>query len=226
MTQIFGHRGASSVAPENTIEAFAAAARLGADGVELDVRRTMDGAMAVHHDAALIDGRLIVELGAGDLPPDLVLLDAALRACASMRVNVEIKNVQFDPDFDASQRVAAQVVELVNAMGIADQIIVSSFGLAAINAVRAVDPTIVTGWLTMASYDQSRALDTAIENGHGALHPHFSTVTAQLVSAAHAAGLAINTWTVDDPSDMRRLAAMGVDAIITNDVALAVATLR
>lgn len=226
MTGIFGHRGASAVEPENTLAAFAAAARLGADGVELDVRRTADGAMAVHHDAALADGRVIVSLAAVELPPEVPLLDAALRACGSLRVNVEIKNVPIDPDYDPSEGVAAQVVDLVNTMGVADQIIVSSFGLAAIDAVRRRDPSVATGWLTLPSYDQMRALDTAIENGHGALHPHFATVTEELVAAAHAAGVAINTWTVDDPSDMRRLAAMGVDTIITNDVALAVATLR
>ncbi len=226
MTEIFGHRGASAVEPENTIAAFATAARLGADGVELDVRRTADGAMAVHHDAALPDGRVIVSLAATELPDGVPLLDAALRACGAMRVNIEIKNVPIDPDYDPAERVAAQVVDLVAAMGVADQVIVSSFGLAAIDAVRALDPSIATGWLTVPNYDQMRALDTAIENGHGALHPYFSTVTDELIAAAHAAGVALNTWTVDDPSEMKRLASMGVDAIITNDVALAVATLR
>lgn len=226
MTQVFGHRGASSVEKENSLEAFAAARHLGADGVELDVRRTADGAMAVHHDAVLSDGRVIVAVTAAELPEDVALLDAALRACGPMRVNIEIKNVPIDPDFDPTESVAAQVVDLVGAMGVADQIIVSSFGLAAIDAVRALDPSLATGWLTIPNYDQMRALDTAIDNGHGALHPYFTTVTEELVAAAHAAGVAINTWTVDDPSEMERLAALGVDAIITNDVALAVATLR
>lgn len=226
MTRIFGHRGASLAEQENTIAAFSTAARLGADGVELDVRRTRDGEMAVHHDAALGDGRRIFELDASSLPGHVARLDTALRACGSMQVNIEIKNAPFDPDFDASERVAAQVVELVNAMGVAHQVIVSSFGLSAIDAVRTLDPSIATGWLTLPSFDQLRALDTAIEHGHGALHPHFSTVTNELVGAAHAAGMAITTWTVDDRSDMESLAAMGVDVIVTNDVALAVATLR
>jgi glycerophosphoryl diester phosphodiesterase len=195
MTQIFGHRGASADKRENTLAAFTAAARLGADGVELDVRRTADGAMAVHHDAALADGRVIVEMKAAALPDHVPLLDAALRACAPMRVNIEIKNVPIDPDYDPTEAVAADVVELVDAMGVADRVIVSSFGLAAIDRVRALDPS-------------------------------FATVTAELVNAAHAAGVAINAWTIDDPSEMKRLAELGVDSIITNDVALAVATLR
>ena len=60
MTQVIGHRGASRAERENTLEAFHAAVAQGADGVELDVRRTADGALAVHHDAHLPDGRAIV----------------------------------------------------------------------------------------------------------------------------------------------------------------------
>lgn len=226
MTAIWGHRGASAVKPENTIEAFAEARRLGADGVELDVRRTADAALAVHHNADLSDGRFIYELEAGALPSSVAMLDAALDACGSMTVNVEIKNVPVDPDFDPTEAVAGQVVDLVVARGVVDQIVVSSFGLAAIDAVRARGAGIATGWLTLVNYDQMRALETAIERGHDALNPYFTAVTQELVDAAHDAGLAINTWTVDDPEEMRRLADLGVDAIITNDVALALRTLK
>ncbi|MEY2397260.1 MAG: glycerophosphoryl diester phosphodiesterase [Actinomycetota bacterium] len=226
MTLVFGHRGASAVERENTIAAFETAARLGADGVELDVRRTADSAMAIHHDATLADGRVIVEVPALALPSDVPTLRDALVACAPMHVNIEIKNVPIDPDYDPTEALAANVVSLVQQMGVGARVIVSSFGLAAIDAVRALDPSIATGWLTLASYDQLRALDTVVEHGHSALHPFFTTVTSELVTAAHAAGVAVNTWTVDDADEMRRLAALGVDALITNDVALAVATLR
>lgn len=226
MTQIWGHRGASAVRPENTLDAFAEALRLGADGVELDVRRTADGAMAVHHNADLADGRFIYELERGALPPSVALLDAVLDATGPMMVNVEIKNVPVDPDFDPTETVAGQVVDLVTARGAVERVVVSSFGLAAIDAVRARNAGIATGWLTLVAYDQLRALETAVERGHNALNPYFSAVTAELVNAAHDAGVAINTWTVDDPDEMRRLADLGVDAIITNDIATAVATLR
>jgi len=226
MMQIWGHRGASSVARQNTVAAFTLAAELGADGVELDVRRMADGAMAVHHDAAFADGRAIVALVARDLPDDVPLLREAIAAAGAMTVNVEIKNVPIDPDFDPEERVASQVAALVREMGVATQIVVSSFGLAAIDASRAVDPAIATGWLTLAAYDQLRALDTVVERGHSALHPFHTTVTAELVDAAHTAGVRVHTWTVDDPDEMRRLADLGVDAIVTNDVALAVRTLR
>ena len=62
MVRVIAHRGASAAAPENTIEAFLLARELGADWVELDARRTRDGAIVVHHDDTLADGRVIVEL--------------------------------------------------------------------------------------------------------------------------------------------------------------------
>ena len=224
--QIWGHRGASAVQRENTLDAFRAAAELGADGVELDVRRTADGALAVHHDATLPDGRVIVEIPAVALPSDLPMLRDALVACGSMTVNVEIKNVPIDPDYDSEETVASAVVALVAEMGIGEQIVVSSFSLNTINVVRAADPRLATGWLTVPSYDQLRELETAAEHGHGALNPHHTVVTAELAKAARAAGLALNAWTVDDPDEMHRLADLGVNAIITNDVAVAVRTLR
>jgi glycerophosphoryl diester phosphodiesterase len=223
---ILGHRGASSVETENTLAAFVRARELGADGVELDVRRSADGALVVHHDAHLADGRVIVEIGRGDLPDYVPLLQDALVACGSMFVNVEIKNVPVDPDWDPEEHVAARVAALVNELGMRDRVIVSSFGMGAIDAVRAADASIATAWLTIPNYDQLRAIETAVEHGHAALHPHFTVVDAALVAAAHDASLLLNTWTVDDPQEMQRLAAIGVDTIVTNDVALAVATLR
>ena len=223
---ILGHRGASAELPENTLEAFIRAGQLGGDGVELDVRRSADGALIVNHDATTPDGRLIVEVEEFGLPLYMPNLRAALEACAGKFVNIEIKNVPIDPDYDPDERIAAAVVSLVQEMEIASRVVVSSFGLAAIDAVRAADPSIPTGWLTISAYDQLRALDTVVEHGHGALHPHHTTVTPELMDAARAAGVLVNTWTVDDPVEMQRLADMGVNAIITNDVALAVQTLR
>src|SRR3954468_3922079 len=107
---ILAHRGASSSHRENTIDAFRASGPMGADWVELDVRRTADGALAVHHDAHLADGRAIVELAASDLPAHVPLLAEALAACAPMGVNVEIKNWPADIDFDVDVVLAEPVV--------------------------------------------------------------------------------------------------------------------
>jgi glycerophosphoryl diester phosphodiesterase len=59
-------------------------------------------------------------------------------------------------------------------------------------------------------------LDRAESAGHVAINPWFGLVTKEFVDRAHALGIAVNVWTVDDPEQMRALADMGVDAIITN----------
>ena len=74
--------GPLRVERENTVEAFAAARQLGADGVELDVRRTADDRLVVHHDARLADGRVITPTRAGDFPITSRPSTPALDACA------------------------------------------------------------------------------------------------------------------------------------------------
>lgn len=220
---ILAHRGASRVAPENTLEAFVQAARVGADGVELDVRRSADGALVVHHDAELPGRGPIASLVAAELPSSVPGLDAALDACGDLLVNIELKALPGEPDFDPTYGLGRMVARLVAGRGRAGRVVVSSFDLSALDATLAAEPALVTGWLTPSWYDQTSALETVIAHGHRALHPHHEAVTPALVAAAHAAGIAVATWTVDDPDRIRQLVAAGVDAIITNvpDVARA-----
>ncbi len=104
MTLVFAHRGASHAYPENTLAAFAGAVAMGSDGVELDVRRTADHQLIIHHDPHLGDGRIIADTLAGDLPDSVASFDDALDACAGLIVNIEIKNDPREPDFDPNDR--------------------------------------------------------------------------------------------------------------------------
>jgi glycerophosphoryl diester phosphodiesterase len=221
-TLVYGHRGASAHAPENTIEAFALARAQGADGVELDVRRCLDGDMALHHDAELPDGRRIVELTRADLPAHSCTLAEALDVCAGMVVNVEIKNAPVDPDHDPECLLADAVVGLLAERGGRDRVIVSSFGLPTIDRVHALAPGLATGLLTFLDPIGPKAIELAAGRGHVAVHPHVATVDEAYVVLAHDHGLAVNVWTVDDAEQIRRLADWGVDGIVTNvpDVAV------
>lgn len=225
MPLIIAHRGASAVERENTIAAFRTARRLGADMVELDVRPTADGALAVHHDARLEDGTPLVRLAAAELPRHVPLLDAALDACAGMGVNIEIKSSPLDPDFDPERRLADAVVELVASRGERDRVIVSSFDPAMVARVRELDPAVATAWLTIG-IEVATAVGTCVAAGHRWWHPHERDVTAEAIAVAHAAGLGVNAWTVDDPARMAELAAWGTDGICTNVPDVAVRTLR
>jgi glycerophosphoryl diester phosphodiesterase len=223
VTTVIAHRGASQVERENTVAAFRRARELGATWVELDVRLTSDGMLAVHHDAHLADGRAVAEVAAADLPPDVPLLDAALDACAGMGVNVELKNGEGEPGFDPEGRVADAVVAVLRARGDEARVLVSSFHLPTVDRLRALAPDVATAWLVVALPPDGLA--TLVGHGHGALHPWHASVTRELVAACHEQGVVVNVWTVDEPDRMRLLASWGVDGICTNVPDVAVATL-
>ena len=225
MVRVIAHRGASAVAPENTIEAFQLAKALGADWVELDARRTADGAVIVHHDGQLADGRVIVDLDRSDLPAHVCDLTAALDACAGMAVNIEIKNWPGDQDFDDTFAVAEFVVAEVGRRASHGEVLVSSFHQPTIDRVHQLDPEIPTAFLHHFEDRSWEELAAAIAaDGHVALHPWDGVVDQELMAAAKAHALDVNVWTVDDPDRMATLVALGVDGICTNvpDVARSV----
>jgi glycerophosphoryl diester phosphodiesterase len=212
---IFAHRGASAAHPENTVTAFAAAGPLGADAIELDARRTADGALVVLHDDTLPDGRVLVATARADLPSQVPSLSEALDACGDLVVNIEIKNLPADADFDPEEMVADAVIDLVRQRDAADRTLVSCFHRPTIRRVRERAPEIATGLLHLHE-DGPHALAEAVAGGHGALHPWYGWATEEVIAAAHEQGIAVHAWTVDEPADMARLAAWGIDGIITN----------
>lgn len=228
---ILGHRGASHARPENTLAAYAEARAQGADGVELDVRRTADDQLVVHHDPHVEGFGLIVEQSFAVLRsshPDVPTLGEALDTCAGMIVNVEIKCLPWEPDADSSDRaVVRAVVEMLRTRApvtISD-IIVSSFDLGSIDACRAFAPEIATGWLTHGQEFAAAATITA-EHEHPWFNPDRGAAlraSVEEITAAQRSGLRVNVWTVDEPDEIVQLAAAGVDAIISDvpDVARA-----
>ena len=219
-------------ARENTIEAFALAREDGADGVELDVHRSADGALVVHHDAEIEGFGVLADRSHEEIVatfPWLPTLPAVLDECAGLLVNIEIKNSPKDADFDPDEAVAAAVVELLASRAGADRVLVSSFHLPTIDAVHGLDPTIRTGYLTVLHPAPLDAVAVAVAHGHAAVHPFFGTLDADAAPAvaagAHASGVAVNTWTVNEPDDIARLAAVGIDAIVTDVPAIARAAL-
>jgi glycerophosphoryl diester phosphodiesterase len=221
MTAVFAHRGYTEGAVENTLDAFAGAKRLGADGVELDVRLTGDGALAVHHDATLDGIGPIAQLGVPDLPAHIPLLADVLSICDGMVVNVEIKNDLGETGHD-DDVVAVEVARVIEEAGWIDRVIVSSFGLASLHAVGRADSRLAIGVLWPPLSDVSLALPLARSAGWQAVHPFVTEVNAELVGAAHEAGLAVNVWTVNAAHDLTAFVALGVDALITDHLAEAI----
>ena len=223
---IIAHRGASAVAPESTEAAIREAARSGAGMVELDVQMTRDGRLVIFHDdrlerttdgiGAVTDTRYAVlsRLDAGSwfqprfAGQRILLVSQALRLIPSrMRVNLELKRT-------AKRRaLLQQFLRTVRRAGINRRLLISSFDhrllapLASSGLARAL----------ICRRDPDRSLGRAIRLGCAAWHPFHALVTPRRVAQAHAAGLAVRAWAVDDAVRAKRLAACGVDGIFTND---------
>lgn len=222
------HRGASAVERENTTVAFRRAAEMGSHAVELDVRICKSGELIVHHDAVLADSIALKDLSRDQLPAYVPTLAQALDACSGMWVNIEIKNDEREPDFDSTDRVAEMVVALLRQRSPTQMWLISSFRRQTVDFVHTLWPQLPTAWLTSHVID-SEALTHELArslkaSGHSALNPSVRNLTRQVVSIMHDHGLAVNTWTCDDPVRIGELIDWGIDGICTNtpDVALRV----
>lgn len=227
---IVAHRGARSVAPENTIEAFLRAGELGADGVELDVRLTGDGHLVVHHDAVIVgEATPVNTLSLAEVRrrhPTVPTLTEALEACGDLWVDIEVKNNPADPDWDPDDRAVGVVIDEIVRLDARDRVLVSSFNLPTVNAARAAG--LESGWLL------PKGIEPLTAASEWPRHPWVlpskdavqGTTAGTVVDTFAPTGTRVGVWTVNDPEEMLRLAGAGVSAIFTDDVQLAVATLR
>jgi glycerophosphoryl diester phosphodiesterase len=236
------HRGASADYPENTLEAFLGAVEAGADLVELDVRLTADGVAVVLHDvdvSATTDGSGFIhnltleevkglDASGGKGPrAEVPTLREALHVLSGLvGVNVEVKNLPGEPAFDSPSEVAAEeVVRLLEETRFSGPVVVSSFNWLSIERVLQMDPAIPTGFLTTGMIDPRAALMYVRSREHRYVLPQAPALLeagSVFVDEAHDHGIQVGTWTVDDPEVIEQLFAMGVDAVATNDPAMAV----
>ncbi len=222
------HRGASALYPENTLRAFIAAADLGADMCEFDVRMTRDGEVVVIHDATVnrtTDGRgrvaamsadAIKGLDAGvrfgvkfrnEAVPTLAEVAAALSGQCGRRcgMDVELK----------ARGLEARVCDVLRERRVIESSIVSSFDWDQLKVVAAEEPGLRLALLGEKA--PSVLLQAAATMHAFAIAPRFDIADAALCAEAHRRGLAVYVWTVDDAPTMRRLIAAGVDGIMTNN---------
>lgn len=222
-TLICAHRGASAAAPENTLAAFRLARQLGADQFELDTTITAEGVPVVIHDGAVdrtTDGSgditkmtlaEVQKLDAGSWKDakykgePIPTLEAVFKEFKDYSINVEIKG-----GASTIVKTAERVVDLINKYNMADKVIISSFSTQALQRVLQLNPTLKTGFL----YSGETPKD--LIPGLAALHPYTATVTPEFAAWAKSQGYALNVWTVNDPKEMERLIALGVDSIITD----------
>lgn len=228
---VLGHRGASAHEPGNTLAAYERAMADGADGVELDVRFTSDGCVALIHDPDIAGLGPVVATDFATIRashPEIPTLDEALAVLEGAVINVEIKNSPSEPDYDPEQRMAGVITRWVDEHDLVDRVVVSSFNPETTAAVGALDPSIVTGQLVAPGADLIARIPVVAAAGHRFIVPFVGDIVSALepiVAVADQAGIGVVVWTVDDPADIALLGRGGVAAIISNDPAAALAAL-
>jgi glycerophosphoryl diester phosphodiesterase len=243
---IVAHRGASSTRPENTLDAFEEAIRLGADILEMDVRLSRDGVAFVVHDETVdrtTDGRgRVRDLAASQIaalragPPELearvpTLAEVLELARGRAAVALELKELPGEDGYDAEHRAALAAAthrELARG-GFDGPVLVISFDPLAIADSRSIAPDVPTGFLATDMIPAADALALAKAGGHAMVLPGTRALDPAgegFVGAAHDAGLRVGTWTVDDPAEVRRYLDWGLDAVASNDPGMAVGVLR
>lgn len=249
---IIGHRGASAVAPENTLAAFARAMLEGADGVEFDVRLAGDGVPVVIHDATLERTGLISGVVSQSTSEELQVIDVgswfSLRSGAKSTefFGERLPTLQHVFDFFSDKsallylemksdiagggKLADAVVRSIQQNSMRGRVIVESFDLSLIEQVKSLNPSIRTAALFEPKVSRPLSLirtmklvDLAKEFGAEEIALHHSLASHRVMGKAKEAGLGVVVWTVDHPDWIERARSLGVTALITNNPALMLA---
>jgi glycerophosphoryl diester phosphodiesterase len=243
LPRVFAHRGLALDAAENTAAAFRAAIATGADYLETDAHVTSDGIAVLAHDPTL---RLLSETGtvrtveiAAVTSRELDRLDIGGGARVPRLADVleMFPDARFNIDVKAPGAAPA-VVSAVRATGAVDRVLVTSFDGASRSAVLRALPGVATSAsadliaraLLPARCGLSRAVGRILD-GIPCIqvperHRGVAVVTRRSIATFHAAGVEVHVWTVNEPREMRRLVALGVDGIVTDRCDLAMEVVR
>jgi glycerophosphoryl diester phosphodiesterase len=235
-TAIFAHRGETTRYPENTLEAFSSAVRMGADGIELDVQLSKDGEIVVAHDERLervcdgtgyLNDYTLKELKSLDfsktLPGKVCRIPAltevfSLVKPSALTINIELKNTEL-----LYLELPQKLLALVKEYGMEERVIYSSFNHYSLMHIKKIDTSAKIGLL----YEYGMVDPWVYANyvKADAVHPHYYVIAAlpETVKRCHENGLMVNVWTVDDPDAIKLMLKCGVDTIITDKPDIAAA---
>jgi glycerophosphoryl diester phosphodiesterase len=229
---VVAHRGASRYAPENTLAAFRLAADQGAQAIELDAKLCSGGEVVVIHDPTVdrtTNGRGAVaglslarlkSLDAGSFfhpsfsgEPIPTLEEVFAAVGSRLLINVELTNYATPGD-----ALVPKTVDLVRAFGLEERVLFSSFSPLNLFNARRLLPRVPCALLALPGRKGWWARSLIL---HGiapqAVNPYFSDVSPGFVVRQHQAGRKVFVWTVNDPLDIKRMVAAGVDGLITDD---------
>ena len=224
---IFAHRGASNLAPENTLKAFKKAIELKADYIEFDAHQSKDGEIVIIHDAntfrttghsGIIEKMTLEELkeldcGDGEKIPTLEEL--VKLAKGKIGLNCEIK----------AKSMAQKIIKIIREADLFESTIISSFKHKELLKIKNLEPRLKiaslnptrTGWV-LDWFSRKKMIKTAEENKFYAINPLYLVVNKKFIYKAHIKNIKVYPWTVDSITAIENLIKMGVDGIITNDI--------
>ncbi len=227
MPLVYAHRGGAALRPENTIAAFDHGLSCGAVGVEFDVHLSRVGVVVIHHDPTLdrmtrgrgrVADHTAAELAALDVPA----LSDVLSRYPDIPLIVELKV--------NSSELARRVIDQLRSAGAVERTALGCFHYGPLKTAREYEPSLRTG----ASQEEARwALYRSWVGWPLGKTPYrefqvpeqsglTKIVSPRFIEHAHKWRLPVKVWTVNEPDNMRRLIAWGVDALITDRPDLAV----
>lgn len=236
MINIIAHRGARQQAPQNTIPAFKRAIELKADGFENDVHLTKDGVIVICHNydiddtstgTGLITEQTYEELLQYDFgckfSPDFAgtkipRLEEFLALCTK---DHKVINIEIKPPKDPNSTIAAQTIEMVKKFDLFDNLLISSFDPKVLVDAKKIDPNVKTGLLYEPGEEKCEEVCEDFvayckKLNVDAVHPFIGFVSEDYIEEAHAAGLEVNPWTVNEEFQIEALVEWGCDGLITD----------
>jgi glycerophosphoryl diester phosphodiesterase len=253
--QVHGHRGARAMRPENTLPAFEYAIAQGVDAIELDMAVTRDNVIVVSHDP-ILEPPVCSGPKPKAVIRELTLAQVRQWDCGAVRnpafprqqpapgarvptldevfalapkgrflFNIETKIFPQQPELTPPpEEFARMVLETIRKHHLESRVVLQSFDFRTLRAMKRLAPEIRLSALYAGP--ERDFVKIAQEAGAGIVSPEFNLVTGEQVKAAHAAGLEVLPWTANTQADWDRLAAAGVDGIITDDPAALIAYLK
>lgn len=217
---VVGHRGAAGHFPDNSLEAFAGAAPLGATWVELDVRLSADGDVVLSHDPETAAGTVITtatsaELAEEGIPTFLEALDVIDEN--HLGVDVEIKADPTEETYDPELGIVDATMAVLRARPAAGPVVVTSFSRDAIDRVKELtgddfDTALIAGGIGGAADLRTSLLDA----GHDGVVLNHEAADAEVVRTLSTGGLTLWLYTLDDPTTAAALVADGASGIVTD----------
>src|SRR5699024_5700433 len=222
---IIAHRGYSGRYIENTLPAFEAAAAVGAEWIECDVHLSRDGQVVIHHDEKLnrlanrygkiTDYTLaelqLMTLKQGNLISTIPSLAHYLSRAPTKPIltNLAIKRHKLMPD-----NLEEKVVDLVNSYKTLEQTVISSVDHRTLHQVKKLDPSLKIAYLINKWTNRKLKLLNQLEPDY--IHIRHDMIIKKRIQYLHEAGYKINTWTVNQPEQIEKMLALGVDGIVTD----------